>query len=515
MRSLIPARRPAGPAVAALAALALSAAAAVAQPPVLPAAPPGPGTSAPGDPAPPTSDSAKPNAPQPDQPKWDFRWGDPGLFVESADKDFTAHVGGTVHYDAAWYQASPLLEAPLDRGGTGRFVDGVNLRRARLLLEGTAYQAVDYKLEVEFANGYFARGTGTAGGPLDITNSPGPTDAWITIKDVPVVGNVRIGNQKEWFSLEALNSHKALEFLERSYLFDFTQPTAFNNGRSPGVSVFRTWLDDRVFTGAGVYKNESNLIGVGLGFGQYAVTGRLAALPVWEPDDHTFWMVGGAMSHRDPVDGRVQVRIRDDIRNAPFPLLNLVANTGPLPTGTQDLFNLQTAAVCGPLTVQSEYAANVLRGVAVGRLPDGATVPAGAGFVLPASVAGIRPGQTLFFQGCYAEALWLLTGETRTFNNKTYVMNRVIPKRPVRLKPKDGEGCGWGAWEVGLRYQYLDLSNRDVQAGRLDAVTLGLNWYLNAAAKLQFNYDVTHRGDVANPAQGTVHAFGTRLAFDF
>ena len=537
MRTFRLTRRPGVPAVAVL---LLSAAAAAAQPApvppadppgqlppvspmpttpgsptVGPAAPPGPSTSAPNNPAPPTSDSAKPNAPQPDKPKWDFRWANPGLFIESANKDYAAHVGGTVHYDSAWYQASPLLELPLVRGGTGRFVDGTNLRRARIFLEGTLYQSVDYKFEMEFANGFFARSAGTAGGVLDVTNSPGPTDAWITVKDVPVLGNVRIGSQKEWFSLEHLNNYRALEFMERSYLFDFSQQTAFNNGFSPGVSAFRTWADDRVFSAVGFYKNESDLIGVGLGFGQYAVTGRLGALPVWEPEEHAFWYFGGAMSHRDPVEGRVQIRIRDNVRNAPFPLLPLLANTGPLPTGTQDLFNLETAAVYGPLTVQAEYTATVLQDVVVGRLPGGVSVPAGADFVLPPGLTGLQPGQTLFFQGCYAQALWLLTGESRTFNNKTYVMNRVVPKRPVRFKPTDGEGCGYGAWEVGVRYTYVDLSNRDVQAGRLDSVTVGLNWYLNAAAKLQFNYDLTHRGDTANPAQGTVHAFGTRLAFDF
>jgi len=38
---------------------------------------------------------------------------------------------------------------------------------------------------------------------------------------------------------------------------------------------------------------------------------------------------------------------------------------------------------------------------------------------------------------------------------------------------------------------------------------------LNTAAKIQCNYDLTHRGDTNNAAQGTIHAFGTRLAFDF
>ena len=46
-------------------------------------------------------------------------------------------------------------------------------------------------------------------------------------------------------------------------------------------------------------------------------------------------------------------------------------------------------------------------------------------------------------------------------------------------------------------------------------MTLGLNWYRNANAKLQWNYDLTHRGDTTTAAAGTIHAFGMRCAFDF
>ncbi len=44
-------------------------------------------------------------------------------------------------------------------------------------------------------------------------------------------------------------------------------------------------------------------------------------------------------------------------------------------------------------------------------------------------------------------------------------------------------------------------------------MTLGLNWYLNANTKMQFNYDYTQRSDT--PAHGHIHAFGTRMGVDF
>ncbi len=432
----------------------------------------------------------------------DVTWNN-GVIIQSADKRFSFHVGATVQYDFVWYSASPILElGTVDHLGIGKFNDGVNLRRARINFEGTLYTAIDYKFEIEFMNGIGFSPAGTTNPTVaaSISNSPGPTDAWMNFKDVPIVGNVRIGNQKEWFSLEHLNSYKSLDFLERSYLFDFAQATAFNNGFSPGISVFRTWLDDRVFSGVGMYKNESDLIGFGIGDGQYAVTGRLAALPIWLPEEQIYWHFGGAMSHRDPVEDRVQVRIRDNIRNAPFPLLPLIANTGLLNSTSQDLFNLETAAVWGPLTFQAEYTANIIRGASVANLPSMPTNP---------------PLGDLFFQGYYAQLMWMITGESRGWNTKNFFFNRVIPKRPLKIHPNDCDGYGCGAWEVGVRYSYIDLSNNGLQAGRLDSVTLGLNWYLNANAKLQFNYDYTHRGDTNNPVQGHISGFGIRAHYDF
>ena len=419
-------------------------------------------------------------------PKFEAVWNN-GLFFQTPNKEFVAHVGGTLHADAAWYTAGQGLQA--FAGGTGKFNDGVNTRRLRFFLEGTVYKNIDYKLEIEFMNGFSPAGLTGPVSATTVSNSPGPTDAWITVKQVPLLGNVRIGNQKEWFSLEHLNNYRALEFLERSYLFDFSQATAFNNGFSPGISAYRTWLDDRIFTAIGGYKNESDLLGFGLGDGQYAVTGRVAGLPVWEPDDKMFWHVGGAMSHRDPVNGQVQVRIRNEVRNAPFPLLNLVANTGAINASSQTLYNLETAAVYGPLTLQAEYTANLINGASSGTGPNVGT---------------------LAYQGFYAEAMFFLTGESRSWDPKIGVFKRVTPLRNLSFTEH-----GTGALELAARYTYLDLNDKGINGGRLNDVTIGLNWYLNTNTKIQFNYDYLYKDGVNSVAKGAVHSLGTRLALDF
>jgi phosphate-selective porin OprO/OprP len=200
------------------------------------------------------------------------------------------------------------------------------------------------------------------------------------------------------------------------------------------------------------------------------------------------------MSHRDPVNDQVRVRVRSENRSSPLPLVNVIADTGFVTASSQTLFNLQTAAVAGPVTLQGEYLANLVNG----------SQPAG----------GPNAG-TLVYQGFYAEGLVFLTGESRTWNPKTMTFNRVVPVRNFGFE--DGRWCGGtGAWELGARYTYLNLNDGPVRGGRLNNVTVGVNWYWNPNMKAQLNYDYVYRDEAANPlAEGAIHSLGARLAVDF
>ena len=76
--------------------------------------------------------------------------------------------------------------------------------------------------------------------------------------------------------------------------------------------------------------------------------------------------------------------------------------------------------------------------------------------------------------------------------------------------------CGRGAWEIGCRFQILDLVDAPINGGRLQNATLGVNWYWNPNMKMQFNYDYLWRDPYGlDPARGSVHGFGTRMAVFF
>lgn len=435
----------------------------------------------------------KPKKPQ-DELKTKWR---SGVYHESAGKEFMLRVGGVIQYDLGFFQAPELLQS--GPRGTGDLQDGTALRRARIRMESLFYEQFETLVEFELANGFPSR---NPPGNRDTFLAMGITDAFLTVRELPVIGNVRVGNQKEPFGLEHINSARMLEMLERSPLFDAFVPSPFSSARSPGISVFDHALDDRLLWSVGGFRAIEDSYGYGVGPGSYAVGGRLSGVPLRADDGEFLVHLGVAASHRDTVDDRVRIRTRPSVRTTPNNLLPLLTDTGDIPADSQELFGAEFGAVVGPFNVQSEYMATRVTGT---------------------------PAGTRFFDGAYVMVTYFLTGERRQYDYEQGRFGRVIPLRPFRLKRRkpdearpEGEcecaapdEVGYGAWEVVLRYSHLDTSDGPVRGGVLNGFTAGLNWFLTPNAKVQWNYDYTHRGDVGTAAVGDIHSFGMRLAFEF
>jgi phosphate-selective porin OprO/OprP len=127
------------------------------------------------------------------------------------------------------------------------------------------------------------------------------------------------------------------------------------------------------------------------------------------------------------------------------------------------------------------------------------------------------------YQGAYAELLYFLTGEHQHYNRKTGAFGRTTPNSPFRGFGMDGEGCdddcteelGLGAWQLGVRYSWLDLNDKGIQGSICQDITVGLNWFLNPYMKWQWNYSALHRDAPGTAHDGWVYGFGTRIAIDF
>ena len=133
---------------------------------------------------------------------------------------------------------------------------------------------------------------------------------------------------------------------------------------------------------------------------------------------------------------------------------------------------------------------------------------------------GVVPHGDYFAQGWYVEGLYFLTGEHRGYRREQPSYDRIRPSTNFFLTRGPHHPLfGQGAWEVGVRYDLLDLTNHGINGGTTHAVTLGLNWHLNPNMKVQWNYVWMDRGfepvNVTDRRPGELDAFGMRFHWDF
>ena len=172
---------------------------------------------------------------------------------------------------------------------------------------------------------------------------------------------------------------------------------------------------------------------------------------------------------------QLEVRLlgRPEVRIDPTALISTGAIAGV--SGAQ-VYSVEAAGTYGPLFFQAEYYWYHIDRNAFAPLPS------------------------LQFQGGYAEAAWVLTGETRPYNSASASYAPLAPANPFSLT-----GGGWGAWEIAARYSTINLNDQvgaatGIAGGQQTIYTLALNWYISRNVRLMVNY---LHGDVAKQLSPT------------
>lgn len=365
-------------------------------------------------------------------------WRD-GLRMTSADGRFEMRLGGRLHTDVSYLSD----ELPFD-GQFGTIEDGLEVRRARLFVQGRMYGRLEYKFDLDFAGG-------TVGG----------RDLYIGVRELPVL--LRFGHVKEPYSLEELNSSNFITFMERSIA------NLFAPSRNTGILVGGEFADERLTWQAGVFRDTD---GFAASTGDnYNVSGRLTWTPVRPDDGSRLLHLAGAVQHRF-VDGLLSLSARPGDHNAPK-IIEI-----RIPATAATFVNFEAAASIGSLHMQGEYNQVFVK-------------------------SSERDDPEL--HGYYFQAAYFLTGERRPYRTGG-TFDRVRP----RANFLDG---GPGAWEVGVRYAKIDLTEGVIQPpGELSDVTLGVNWYWNPHVRWMFNFEIDNLPDIETE---TLTIFHTRLQFDF
>lgn len=370
----------------------------------------------------------------------------PEAFRTGLDQDASRvkiQMRGRIQTDAIMAVQSAQSKALI-----GNLQNGYGFRRARIGMQGTVGDAAHWVSEIE-----------VAGGTVRLR------DMFLGVKAFPSVNDFRLGYFREPFSLEGATSSNFITFMERSPL-NSLDPT-----RNWGLAGYWWPENERMLGAMGLFRTDTNSGGQSTGDEpNWALTGRLTGLPIYEPDDSAFQLMhlGAAISFRRPPNGVATLNpgfqsnlltVSDDPASPFLPSV-------PIPSNSLQLYNLQAARVFGPLSIQSEWFA--------------------------ISIQQINAG-VVFGHGFYVDASYFLTGEHRGYDRTRGAFDTVNVLRPVI---KELPLFGRGALELAARYSYvnynspnLPLTDQGLSPGAvLHQVTLGTNWYLNSNTRLMFNY---------------------------
>lgn len=373
-------------------------------------------------------------------------------------------IGGQLQADYLWFgQDSENRAMPT----IGDVPDIIDFRRARLVARGEAFEILEYMIGFDFA----------------LAGRPSFLDVWLGAKDLPYVGRARVGHYFEPFSLERVTQNTRNTFMERS-LAD-----AFAPARNVGIEAYDSLGDEeRASYAIGWFAANSDNSGDQFAnIGGQALTARATWLPYWQDDGRAYLHLGAAYSYRTPPNQSLRYQTGPEARpGTPTAQTPPFVDTGNMLVDHNQLFGLEAALIYGPLYIQAEYMAVPVNQVA---------------------------GPDLFFDGAYLNASYFLTGESRTYNKLFGIIDRVFPfENFFRVRTEDGNiATGLGAWEIAARASYINLSDANIQGGKLHDYTLGLNWYLNAYTRVKWELI---QANLDRPPVGKSQAYIAGMRFD-
>jgi len=365
-----------------------------------------------------------------------------GLNVISPKQNLSVKIGGKIIVDGGYIDA----DDELDRAFPDLTGSYLAFRELSVDVLGTIYKNIDVKFEIDFAN------------VRDIK------DNWIRFSQIPYLQNVRFGNMKEPFSLEEQTSISAITFMERALPVD-----AFSPGRNIGIRYDHPESDSPINWAAGIFLNTGSFGTLGEGSNQISeangvdITARISGIPLYREAGRKLLHLGLSYVHGIRTGDDVQARARPESRLTDDRLVD----TGTFPADGTYRIGTELAIVSGPLSFQGEFMYAVTDADTVGD-PD--------------------------FWGGYAYLSYFITGEHRRYNRSKGVFYPEDEK--LQFHPLKGD---WGAWELGLRFSYVDLNDGAIYGGREGNLTAGLSWYYRKNIRMMLNYINANVKGRANP----------------
>jgi phosphate-selective porin OprO/OprP len=362
-------------------------------------------------------------------------------------------LGGKVEVDGAAFATTGDL--------TG-FDPGIQLRRLRLRAGGdcVVLLPVSYLIELGYSGGQFTL-----------------TKAYLDFPDIRYIGDLVVGQFQPPMGLQLITSSRDISFMEPAAPLQAMAPS-----EEAGVAIGRPVFDNRATWWLGLFAPGAGATEYGNASQDYgSLIGRVTGLPIYDvdsehPNDARLLHLGMSANLLYSGNSTVRYKSRPESYIAPT-----VIDTGDIDASSALTLGTEAAWVHGPWNAQGEFIY---------------------------SLVNQESGSHLGFFGFYGQLGWFLTGESRPYDTKKAAFKRLVPIRDF-----DFGKSGWGAFELVCRYSYTDLTDANVDGGRLNLMMAGVNWYLQPHIRWMFNYGM---GRVTGGAEdGRLFIFQTRVGVDF
>jgi phosphate-selective porin OprO/OprP len=360
-------------------------------------------------------------------------------------------------------------------------ISAVELRRARLGVEGVVWYDWKYKFEIDFAD-----------------NEVAVKDAYLAYanwwKSVEM-SEIRAGNFYVYGSLEEVTSSRFITFNERAAFIDAFW-TSGDGDRQIGAGVllgddhwsFQTgWYGASVGTangipGAGDWDDDKST---------FSVRGTVAPINREVNGVHQVAAFGASWRHRESgtlnscspntvgISCNLTTLEQYAAKGADLHLADSFVDT-PQFSDEDDTWHLEAVFIWGPFSMQGEYAQLKTNGAGYNNNN--------------VAVSSVSPT----YNGWYVDASLYLTGETRNYEAATGEIGRTKVKNPVLWGQGGG---GWGAWQIAGRYDTLDLTDKGAamfatygctECGEQQTWIAQLNWLMTDYTALKLQVSQSH-----------------------
>jgi phosphate-selective porin OprO/OprP len=352
------------------------------------------------------------------------------LVFESRNGDFRWWFDSRIQVDAAMYFENKNAMS-----------NGATFRRLTFALKAMLHKHWEAELDVDFAEA------------VDTKSQVDLRDMFIKYTFPEINLSLQVGNFKEPFGMERLNSSRLLTFLERSAVSN-----ALPLGRRIGLSA-RYWMEDFAqVTGAIMGHEAGTRIDKGQRDEGVSTNLRGSVAPINE-HGHTLHIgLAGSYKIPDATSGLGPNTIEISARTETYVFNPKFLHTGDIAeVNNYYRYGAELMYINGPFYAQSEVM--------------GTTINRWYG----------KPKVNL--KGGYLMAAWMLTGETRYYYADEGEVGPIeAPKEP------------WGALELAARYSITNLNDlaAGVHGGQSNQLMLGVNYYPNSSIKIQFNYSTVN-----------------------